>query len=332
MLETAGDADERGTARNLLGLALTRLGERESGQVELIRRLEDAVVAFREAREEFTRESVPLEWAVTQNNLGVALRALGERESGQVELIRRLEEAVAAFREALKEFSRERVPLQWAATQNNLGVALRALGARESGAEKLEQAVVAYREALKEYTRARVPLQWAMTQMNLGNALARLGERESGGRKLEQAVAAYREALKERTRERVPLKWAATQNNLGNALRLLGERESGLVELIRCFDEAVAAYREALKERTRERVPFDWAMTQINLGVALETLGRRESGQVELIRRLEEAVAAYHEALKVWTIVATPRQYDGAQGNLARAQALLDARRKGGGR
>ena len=44
-----------------------------------------------------TRERVPLDWAMTQNNLGDALRALGERESGTA----RLEEAVAAYRPAL---------------------------------------------------------------------------------------------------------------------------------------------------------------------------------------------------------------------------------------
>ena len=54
-----------------------------------------------------------------------------------------------------------------------------------------------------------------------------------------------------------------TQNNLGNALRTLGERESGMARL----EEAVAAYREALEECTRERVPLDWAMTQNNLGM-----------------------------------------------------------------
>src|SRR5271156_6891228 len=38
-----------------------------------------------------------------------------ERESGTA----RLEEAVAACRAALEEFTRERAPLQWAMTQNN---------------------------------------------------------------------------------------------------------------------------------------------------------------------------------------------------------------------
>ena len=45
---------------------------------------------------------------------------------------------MAAYTEALKERTRERVPLDWATTQNNLGAALSALGERESRAERLE--------------------------------------------------------------------------------------------------------------------------------------------------------------------------------------------------
>jgi tetratricopeptide (TPR) repeat protein len=86
------------------------------------------------------------------------------------------------------------VPLDWAATQNNLGNALQALGWREGGTARLEEAVAAYRDALRECTRGRVPLQWAMTQNNLGTALRTLGERESGTARLEEAVAAYRDA------------------------------------------------------------------------------------------------------------------------------------------
>ena len=84
---------------------------------------------------------------------------------------------MAAFTEALKERTRERVPLGWAETQNNLGAALTILGDREAGTESLEQAVAAYTEALKERTRARVPLDWAATQNNLDHAIQILRER-----------------------------------------------------------------------------------------------------------------------------------------------------------
>jgi hypothetical protein len=59
--------------------------------------------------------------------------------------------------------------------------------------------------------------------------------------------------------------------NLGNALQTLGERESGTARL----EEAVSAYREALQERTRARVPFDWAVSTGNQGEALMHLAER---------------------------------------------------------
>ena len=69
-----------------------------------------------------------------------------------------------------------------------------------------------------------------------------------------------------------------TQNNLGTALSSLGERDSGTARL----EEAVAAYRAALAEYTRERVPLDWAMTQNNLGNALSSLGERTHDRAKL--------------------------------------------------
>jgi tetratricopeptide (TPR) repeat protein len=88
--------------------------------------LHDLARVFALSRLERTRELVPLDWAQTQNNLGNALRRLGEREAGTA----RLEEAVQAYRAALEEYTRERVPLDWAQTQKNLDLALQAMGQR----------------------------------------------------------------------------------------------------------------------------------------------------------------------------------------------------------
>jgi tetratricopeptide (TPR) repeat protein len=292
----------------------------EIGETSADRRpLQTAVAAWRQVIKLTEKENGNfdrLSWAATQNSLGNALQNLGARESGTA----LLEEAVAAYRDALRERTRERVPLDWAMTQNNLGAALQALGARESGTERLEEAVAAYRDALKEYIRENVPLDWATTQNNLGNALATLGARESGTARLEEAVAAFREALKEYTRDRVPLDWAMTQNNLGNALQAFGARESGTARL----NEAFAAYRDALKEYTRERAPLQWAMSQNNLGEVLQTLGERESDT----ERLEEAVAAYRAALEEFTPQSASHYFAVAQDNLERAEKLLAERRK----
>jgi hypothetical protein len=56
---------------------------------------------------------------------------------------------------------RERVPLDWAATQNNLGTVLATLGERETETARPEEAIKAFRAALEERTRERVPLDWA---------------------------------------------------------------------------------------------------------------------------------------------------------------------------
>jgi tetratricopeptide (TPR) repeat protein len=262
-------------------------------------------------------ERDPLEWANAQNNLGNALRSLGFRESGTT----RLQEAAAAFRKALKEWTRERVPEPWAAAHNNLGGTLLALGQRETGTAKLEEAVVAFREALKEFTRESKPDLWATTQSNLGITLVELGQRETGTARLEEAVVAFRQALEIHTRKRAPLFWAKEQSNLGTALSNLGQRESGTAKL----EEAVVAYREALKEQTRERVPLDWAATQVDLGAALGVLGGRETGTA----KLEEAVVAFREALKELTRERIPLTWALTQANMGVALVELGNRETG---
>jgi len=146
--------------------------------------------------QEATRDRDPLVWARIQLDLGNALEALGERESGTA----RLNEAVTALREALQEATRDRVPLDWAGTQMNLGNALATLGERESGTGKLEEAVAAYREGLLEFTRDHVPLEWAKITGNQGKTLMLLAERRRDAemaklavQQIEAAVTALRD-------------------------------------------------------------------------------------------------------------------------------------------
>ncbi|HWX26658.1 MAG TPA: hypothetical protein VNZ53_04370, partial [Steroidobacteraceae bacterium] len=141
------------------------------------------------------------------------------------------------------------------------------------------------------------------------------------------AVKAFREALKERTREHMPLQWATMQNNLGNVLqalgkreKALGKRESGTERLL----EAVEAYRDALKEWTRERVPLQWATMQRSLGFALCLL---DDGNETGTARLEEAVAAFDACLTVTTSVRPPDEVNGL-GALQDGVRALIGRRK----
>ena len=92
---------------------------------------------------------------------------------------------------------RERMPEEWATTQNDLGAALQALAEHTDDLLMLGRAVAAYREATKEITCERDPMAWAMTTANLGVARRKLAERSR------DAAVARRAA--HRLRRRLPL-------------------------------------------------------------------------------------------------------------------------------
>ena len=88
----------------------------------------------------------------------------------------------------------------------------------------------------------------------------------------------------------------------------LGRREAGTARV----EQAVEAYRAALKERTRERTPLDWAVTQNNLGRALYLLGERKQAR----KLFEEAREAYRAALEVLESAGELRYREMARNNL----------------
>ncbi|MGH7945618.1 MAG: tetratricopeptide repeat protein [Opitutaceae bacterium] len=315
-LESFVRGRQEGPGRAALVFALANaqvtLGE-QAGDDAVLR---TAIGTYQELLNARSRQTGPLDWAMTQNNLGNALVSLGKRENGIAKLL----DAVAAYGGALEEYDASNAPLEWAMVQNNLGHAFEIMAPREGGIKRLEQAVAMYRGALTKFSPDTTPADWAMTQNNLGNALVAWGTLETSLARLTEAVAVFEQALKVRTRKKAPLSWAMTQGNLGNALGVLGERETGT----RRLEQSAAAYREALKEYTREKVPLDWAMTQNNLGTALGRLGQREKGTGSY----EQAVGAFRAALLERTREKLPLAWAMTQNNLGNALRSLGERER----
>jgi len=63
--------------------------------------------------------------------------------------------------------SRTKLPLEWAMTQNYLGLVLQTLGEREAGAACLEQAVTPSATPSANSLASAVPHRFATTQNNL---------------------------------------------------------------------------------------------------------------------------------------------------------------------
>ena len=187
-----------------------------------------AVAAFRSALEVFTKADLPQDWAMTQNNLGIALQALGTRSGGE-EGRKLLEDAVAAYRSALEVFTKADLPQNWAMTQNNLGLALRELGIRsggEEGRKLLEDAVAVYRSALEVYTKADLPQGWVWTQNNLSDALGALGEQlegEEGLKRKRESVELLRDVVSYQTDDQSRYRLASALSDLAFYLVLASQ-------------------------------------------------------------------------------------------------------------
>jgi len=131
--------------------------------VEAIRRYREVVLPLA------PRADRPNDWATTQMNLGNALQTLGGRESGTD----RLEEAVAAYRLALEERTRDRVPLDWARTQMNLGTVYIAFFEKTGDSAHLDTAQSHTEAALEVFREANATQYIGVAEQQL-DQIARL--------------------------------------------------------------------------------------------------------------------------------------------------------------
>jgi tetratricopeptide (TPR) repeat protein len=219
-----------------------------------------------------------------------------------------MEVAIRAYTEALKVYTLDRFPIQYATTQNNLGAAYQTLAEVEDTAENCNRAIAAHKEALKVHTLDRFPIQYARAQSNLGAVYGTIAGVEDKAENCNRAIAAHKEALKVHTLDRSPMDYAMTQSNLGAAYRTLAEVEDKAENCNR----AIAACEEALKVYTLDRFPIQYAAAQNNLGGAYQTLAEVE----DTAENCNRAIAAHKEALKVHTLDRIPIQYAMTQSNL----------------
>jgi len=254
---------------------------------------------------ELTKNKKPQEQnqiAVVFGNFGNSIREfpLGDRALN-------LELSLTASQLLLKVFTRNFSPENWAATQNNLGLAYWN-HIRGERADNIELAITSFELALQVYTRDAFPKDWAMTQNNLGIAYCdRIrGERADN---IELAIASFDLALQVRTRDAFPESWADTQNNLGAAYRnrIRGERADN-IEL------AITSYESALHIHTRDAFPEMWATTHNNIAAAYWNRIRGERAD-----NIEHAIIYLELALQVYTRDAFPEMWAHAQESLGTA-------------
>ncbi len=274
--------------------------------------VQQAIVCYEEALRVWPPETKPHEYAVVQVSLGDAYSNLpiGDRDAN-------LEKAIACYTVALPVWTADASPYEYAMVRNSLSRAYADLltGDREAN---VQRAIACCMEALRFLTADATPLEYASVQNNLGLAFSELptGDPEAN---LQQAIACYEEALRVWTAETAPNEYASVQTNLASAYALLqGFGWHSTDYRAANLQRAIACYEEALRFRTAEAAPMDYARTQYNLGGAylLAMTGDPEAN-------LRRAIACYEEALRFRTAEADPHAYADAQNGLAHAYAEL---------
>jgi tetratricopeptide (TPR) repeat protein len=279
----------------------------------------------------FTRAAHSLGVIVAQKNLGDALRASGEQQSGIAEL----EQAVSAYDEALQELKGprpKRAPL-WGQVHLQKAIALRLCFARTHQASYLHEAETSFREALSEFTPETTPVEWAKSELGLGLNFVELSASEGGFSYLTNAVQAFQRALT-RKQDLPPETRSALYEVLGTVLARLGEASGpmqtpgagvnashgGRIAILR---QADAAFREALKDRNAGS--SEWAATQLSLGIVLTSVGTAERDSVTL----RQAIECFQSALKVETRDRSPLKWAATQTELGTALAMSAELAKG---
>ncbi|HAC65707.1 MAG TPA: hypothetical protein DCF68_19795, partial [Cyanothece sp. UBA12306] len=148
--------------------------------------IETAIASHQEALKVYTFETFPEQWAMTHSNLGIAYRNRIKSDNNTIPLTflllreidgiagvlflhksHKSEKAITCYQEALKVYTFEAFPVDWARIQNNLGFAY-FNRIRGDKAENLERAMLYYTEALKVYTFETFPQECLQTSYNLG--------------------------------------------------------------------------------------------------------------------------------------------------------------------
>jgi len=177
------------------------------------------------------------EAAAPDNTVTVADNFLNTR--GNYEQHRYSTSILEPLREALEavltDEYRNKEPLAWAETQNNLGNILAALGQQQSDAELYEKAIQCFSYALEKFDQEKSPLDWAVTQNNLGTAQQALGRQADSAKLFNAAIDAYTNATLVWSRKETPEEWAFTMYQLGATLHAFGKILKGDRNLeVRC--------------------------------------------------------------------------------------------------
>ncbi|MGV8175632.1 MAG: CHAT domain-containing protein [Methanothrix sp.] len=205
------------------------------------------------------------------------------------------EAATREFESIFTKISPEKFPDKYIRIGNSLGIAYwcMALG-RKNAETNLERAIHAYQKTLVIAKLDKYPTDFALLKNNLGNTYNLLSEYQNKALNLEKAMDAYDECFEVYTRDKYPEDFARVLSQKSNA-----------------FQSLFAMKSDAINE--------EYAQRQYYIGFTLlkAAMGHRDPVPAKM------AIAAFMEALKVYTPNITPKEYASTSGALGTLYLIL---------
>ncbi len=275
--------------------------------------LRQAAAIYRDAALPLVPQAThPVDWAATQERLGVALAEVSWRAEDPAGV----RQAIDALRLAAEGTERATHPREWAKRRVELATRMGQAAERAVGLGDLPQAVAMLR-AVEPH--GNLPDGFhrnygAMVAL-MGLRQGQLGQTAEGAATLRQAVEILRRGATPNVRTADPREYAMTQQNLAFALKLISDATTPKDPAI--MRQSIAAAEEGLAAIQREQAPLLWANLQRRIGY-----GRMELSQMSTpVDRalLDAGVAQLRTALEVMTRERSPSDWAAFQGDLATA-------------
>ena len=283
-----------------------------------------AIVVLKTALKECSEEETPDAWARMHYILGVALgkRKTDRRAEGVIQ--KTLKRIVNAHECALRVYSEESHPLNWAMCHFGIGEAY--VDFECNGPSEIESAIASLELSLCVISSETNPYEWAQAHRYLAWAFYR---RATGDRpdNVERVVQECRLALQVFKYAAFPFEWSQVNSLLGDAL---AKRERG--KPADNLDQAIVAYEAALQVR-REFTPENCAIIRSNLGncYRLRVRGIRTENLRKAVDVLDDARKELRpeKAPGVWGAIhynlGLTHAQIGAQHNLLLAKRALES-------
>ena len=206
-----------------------------------------------------------------------------------------LQNARANIEAALETLRTHGNPSEIAEAEMNYGLILQNLSTVHQA--RIQDCISAYQRALRTFDAKNFPAEFAILQNNLATAFLSIPFTDERGKMREAlAVQAFEEGLKGVSLVDHPSEYAMLQNNLGNALQYVSSShriENGF--------RALEAYDEALRVRTKNDTPIEYANTISNKANCLANLpDDPQNPQAGNPDHIKSALSLYHEAMAIF--------------------------------